>query len=69
MSTLSNLYKKEGGALFKRLHIATGASKKYLYQLATGRRRPSPDLAQKLIDAEPSLTLEGILFPQENGNT
>lgn len=66
MSTLSELYAKEGPALFSRLHEATGANQKYLYQIATGVRKPSPELARRLMTADSSLTLEGLLF---GGNT
>lgn len=69
MSTLFNLYKKEGPSVFDRLHNATGANPKYLYQIATGKRRPSADLAKILIDAEPYLTLEGLLYPDQATNT
>lgn len=62
MSTLSSLYAKEGPSVFARLHNATGANQKYLYQIATGVRKPSADLARRLVEADPSLTLEGLLF-------
>jgi len=64
MSTLADLYSKEGPSVFARLHQATGANQKYLYQIAIGVRRPSPDMARRLIQAEPSLTLDGLLFAQ-----
>lgn len=63
MSTLAILYKTEGPALFERLHKEVGANPKYLYQIAAGFRKPSAKLARRLIAAEPSLTLEGLLFP------
>ena len=69
MSTLFNLYKKEGPSIFDRLHEATGANPKYLYQIATGKRRPSADLAKILRDAEPSLTPEGLLYPDQADRT
>lgn len=65
MSTLFNLYKREGPSVFDRLHEATGANPKYLYQISTGKRRPSADLAEKLIEAEPFLTLKGLLYPDK----
>lgn len=72
MSTLSSLYAKEGPSVFARLHAATGANQKYLYQIATGVRKPSPDLARRLVEADSSLTLEGLLFggdtPKEPAN-
>lgn len=58
--TFHDLYQKEGAGLLNRLHIATGISRKYLYQCATGRRRPSPDYAVKLVQADERLTLDGI---------
>lgn len=63
MSTLHSLYLSEGPAVFDRLHEATGANRKYLYQIATGRRRPSAELARELAKADPRLTLESLLFP------
>lgn len=63
MTTLSALYQKEGAALFTRLNQATGADPKYLYQIATGRRVPSPKLAKKLAEAEPDLSFEELLLP------
>ena len=62
MSTLADLYEKEGPSVFVRLHEATGANQKYLYQIASGLRRPSSSLARRLVEAEPSLTLEELLF-------
>lgn len=62
MSTLADLYEKEGPSVFVRLHEATGANQKYLYQIASGVRRPSPALARRLVQADPSLTLEALLF-------
>ena len=66
MSNLYDLYKKEGASVFRRLNEATGANQKYLYQIAIGVRRPSPDLAKKLVEADSSLTLEGLLFKKHH---
>lgn len=57
---LSNLTTTERAALAERV----GCSKKYLYQCATGwkGKRPSPDLAKALVEADPRLTLEELLF-------
>ena len=63
MSTLNDLYVKEGDALLDRLHAKLGGNRKYLYQLATNRRRPSPDLARAMVQADPRLTLEELLWP------
>ncbi|TVO53832.1 hypothetical protein [Denitromonas halophila] len=57
---LSDLYKSEGIAALGRLADATQSSRKYLYQCATTSRRPSPDLAVKLIAADPRLTLDDL---------
>lgn len=62
MSTLQTIYEEEGSAALDRLHEATGASRKYLYQIATNRRRPSPELAKLLIQADSRLTLDALLF-------
>lgn len=57
---LTDLYQSEGYAAITRLAQRVGANPKYLYQCATGRRRPSPELAFKLIDAEPRLQFEAM---------
>lgn len=62
MSTLSHLYRQEGPNLLDRLAVATGANRKYLYQLATGRRRPSPELARDLAAADERMTVDELLF-------
>lgn len=62
MSTLKHLYSVEGHALLDKLHLATGLNRKYLYQMATDRRRPSAVAAAKLIKADSRLSLEGLLF-------
>lgn len=55
---LTDLYLAEGYAALTRLAQQVGANPKYLYQCATGRRRPSPELAFRLIGAEPRLQFE-----------
>lgn len=69
MKTLPELYEKEGRTLINRLHKETGINSKYLYLLATGRRRPSPEKALKLMDADSRLTLEGLLFGRNIART
>ena len=61
MTTLSTLYQAEGHQLLDRLHEATGANRVYLYQIASGRRRPSFDLAKLLATAEPRLDITAML--------
>lgn len=63
MSTLNDLYQQEGGAVLDKIHTALGTNRKYLWQMATGRRRPSPELAREMVEAEPRLTLGELLFP------
>lgn len=65
MSTLKSLYEAEGPDLLDRLHTATQANRKYLYQIATGIRRPSAGLARRLAVADPRLTLTELLFPDD----
>ncbi|MEN4919419.1 hypothetical protein ABE485_12155 [Achromobacter spanius] len=65
MSTLKSLYEAEGPDLLDRLHTATQANRKYLYQIATGIRKPSAGLARRLTTADPRLTLTELLFPDE----
>ncbi|HRQ47786.1 MAG TPA: hypothetical protein PK725_12605 [Rhodocyclaceae bacterium] len=62
MSSLHALYEHEGPDLLARLHERTGINRKYLYQIATRRRRPSPELASKLRAADSRLTLDGLLL-------
>lgn len=68
MKTLFDIYKREGPSVLSALHEKTGANKKYLYQIAVGIRRPSPALARKLVVADGRLTLEGLLFPDKEGD-
>lgn len=60
---LSDLSAAERSALAAKV----GCSAKYLYQCARFWRgkRPSPELARELVAAEPRLTLEGLLFPED----
>lgn len=57
---IADLYKSDGFAGLTRLARKVGASPKYLYQCATGRRMPSPALAWKLVEAEPRLSFEEL---------
>lgn len=63
MSTLKSLYESEGADLLDRLHALTGANRKYLYQIAVGRRTPSAGLAKRLAAADPRMSLHELLFP------
>lgn len=56
----STLYEQEGASWLSRLHEATGINRQYLYQCATGRRRPSPEYAKRMVSADLRLTLDGI---------
>ncbi len=62
MSTLKSIYANEGSEVLDRLSGKTGINRKYLYQIATGRRRPSAALALKLSLADPRLTLHELLL-------
>lgn len=57
---LADLYQADGMAALTRLAKQVGANPKYLYQCATGRRRPSPELAFRLIECEPRLVFEDL---------
>jgi len=37
-----------------------GTAYPYLYQIANGIRKPSPEFCQRLVDADPRLTLEEL---------
>lgn len=63
MSTLRHLVECEGRGVLDQMHVRTGINRKYLYQLATNRRRPSADMAKRLVEADPRLTIEELLFP------
>ena len=62
MSTLNSLYENEGNMVLDRIHEETGINRKYLYQIATCRRKPSAQMAARMISVEPRLTLEGLLL-------
>ena len=64
---LGDIYEQEGYAGLKRLAEATGCSPQYLRQCATGWRgkRPSPELAAKLADADPRLSFRKLLLGDE----
>lgn len=63
MTTLNALYNAEGNELIDRIHASVGGNWKYLWQIATNRKRPSPEFAWKLMQADSRLTLEDLLFP------
>jgi hypothetical protein len=62
MSTLNLLYAQEGNPVLDRIHQHTGINRKYLYQIATGRRTPSARVAARMIEADSRLSLEGLLL-------
>ena len=41
----------------RSLAASIGSSPEYLWQIATGRRKPSCDLAKAMVKADPRLTL------------
>lgn len=59
---LQDIYREEGYSGLKRLAEATGSDPRYLRQCATRWRgkRPSPELAVRLIEADPRLTFEAM---------
>lgn len=63
---LFDLYEQEGYEALKRLANAAGTDPQYLRQCATGWRgkRPSPELAAKLIEADSRLTWEAMYRPR-----
>lgn len=61
MKTLSDFTPDERRALAKKV----GANPVYLWQCGAGVRTPSLRLAQKLIKADPRLTIKSLLAPQE----
>lgn len=65
---LRDLYEKEGFDALKALAKSAGTDPQYLRQCATNWRgkRPSPDLARRLIAADPRLTWEDM-YRLENG--
>jgi len=67
MKTISELYKQEGSPFLNNLHRATGANRAYLYQIAVGLRRPSPELARRLVLADNRLSFERLLLPDGSG--
>jgi hypothetical protein len=68
MSTLNVLYMREGGSVLDRIHKATGINRKYLYQIATGRRTPSARIAARMMAADSRLSLEGLLLRNSAGS-
>ena len=64
---LKQIYDLEGSAGMKRLADATGAHHQYLWQCAHRWRgkRPSPELALRLVEADPRLTLDEIYRQEE----
>jgi hypothetical protein len=61
---LSEFYEKEGFDGLKRLADAAGTDPQWLRQCATRwrNRRPSPDLAMRLVKADPRLDFQSILI-------
>lgn len=59
---LRDLYEEGGFAALKVLAKAADTDPQYLRQCALGwrKKRPSPELAWRLIEADPRLTLEDL---------
>jgi len=64
MKTISELYQQEGAPFLSHLHHKTGANKQYLYQIAVGLRRPSPEMALRLCMADKRLDFTRLLLPE-----
>jgi len=62
---LSDIYQQEGFAGLKRLAEATDSNAVYLRQCAVGFRnkRPSPELALRLVEADNRLDFQALLLP------
>lgn len=63
---LHDLYAADGRPGLIHLAGVVGCNPKYLWQCATGRREPSPDLARKLVAADGRLTIQEIYAVGEN---
>ena len=57
---LSDIYAEERFHGLSVLAEKVGANAKFLYQCATGRRRPSPEMGWRLVDADPRLKFEDL---------
>lgn len=57
---LQDLFAAEGRQGLIKLAEKVGCHHKYLWQCATGRREPSPDLARKLVASDSRLSIEAI---------
>lgn len=65
---LSELFQPMTPAEREAFADAAGIAPAYLWQLATGRRSPSPKLARRLVECEPRLTLAELrpdIWPAE----
>lgn len=67
MKSLADIYREEGRPALKRLAEAAGTDPEYLYQIAVSfrgdrasPRRPSPDLARRLMAADSRLTWDSF---------
>lgn len=65
--TFADIYQREGKDYLMRMAAATGASPDYLRQIAYRWRgkRPSPELAQAMVDADPRLDFRQLLLPDD----
>lgn len=73
MVTLADIYRDEGRAGLRRLATAADTDHEYLYQIATGfrggrksPRRPSTDLAIRLMAADSRLSWESFYAPSQD---
>jgi hypothetical protein len=62
---LYDIYQQEGFQGLRRLAEAVGADPQYLRQCATGwkGKRPSPELADALVNADRRLNFRDLLLP------
>jgi hypothetical protein len=61
---LKDIYDQEGAEGLKRLAEAAGTDPQYLRQCATRwrNRRPSPEMAMRLVQADPRLDFQSLLI-------
>lgn len=57
---LTDIFETEGRQGLIKLAEKVGCNHKFLWQCASGRREPSPNMARRLVEADPRLTIEAI---------
>ena len=58
MKTFLEYYESMSYEDLNKLAESAGTSSQYLYQLATGRRRPGADIIERLMRADKKITFE-----------